>query len=112
MMATSQQPTARWLLPSGWCLATRACHEGDEVSFRENADQRSLFDHRKAADLSLCHDPRRQEFERQWQTSLKELYDIKYALDQSAITDARWTIMYVNQKFCEISKCAPEELLG
>jgi PAS domain S-box-containing protein len=57
-------------------------------------------------------DPRTEEALRR---SVKELADLKFALDESAIvaiTDQRGIIHYANDKFCEISKYPREELLG
>jgi len=55
------------------------------------------------------------ETESQLAQSVRDLEDIRYALDQSAIvatTDVQGRIKYVNEKFCEISKYSRAELLG
>ncbi len=49
------------------------------------------------------------------EASEQELHEINHALDASAIvamTDRRGRILYVNDKFCEISKYSEAELLG
>lgn len=49
------------------------------------------------------------------ETSIKELSDLKFALDESsivAITNSKGKITYVNDQFCQISKFSKQELLG
>ena len=53
--------------------------------------------------------------ERASEDQIRQLADLKYAIDQSAIvatTDVTGRISYVNDKFCEISKYSRDELLG
>lgn len=53
--------------------------------------------------------------EHELQRTLKQLKDLKYALDESAlvsVTDEAGIISSVNDKFCEITEYSEEELLG
>jgi len=57
----------------------------------------------------------RKESEKALGRTLRELADMKFALDESAIvaiTDVRGDITYVNDKFCEVSGYSREELIG
>jgi len=57
----------------------------------------------------------RKKKQKDLEQALIELYRLKYALDQSSIvsiTDKEGIIKYVNEKFFEMSKYSPEELIG
>lgn len=66
--------------------------------------------------LTIFHDISEQKrTEKQVKHISKELNDIKLALDMASIveiTNNKGVILYVNDKFCEISQYRPEEVVG
>lgn len=66
--------------------------------------------------LAIARDiTEKREQEKERQKFLKEIRDIKNALDEFAIvaiTDPKGDIIYANDKFCEVSQYTREELIG
>lgn len=81
-----------------------------ERHLREKAQEARKYLER--SDVDAGH---RKQAEDALRRSLKDLEDIKYALDESTIvatTDRMGTITYANDQFCKISKYSREELIG
>ena len=84
--------------------------EGSDIEHRGGADSLESLS-TLMADLVRHHEEGRQEL----QGALADLANQKFALDQHAIvstTDVNGTILYANDKFCEISGYSREELIG
>ncbi|HEX2728245.1 MAG TPA: PAS domain S-box protein, partial [Rubrobacteraceae bacterium] len=90
--------------------------EEDETFLRDLADRAALaIDNARLYRTAEDELSEREKAERELQVSLKDLADLKFALDESAIvafTDQKGRITYVNDKFCEISGYDRDELLG
>jgi len=77
---------------------------------------KQISDLKSGGGLPGIHDmTKRQRAEEELKSSLREIHDLKAALDEHAIvaiTDPQGKITYANDKFCIISKYAREELVG
>jgi PAS domain S-box-containing protein len=92
------------------------CLRKDGTAFPAEVRPRQLpYRGRRVRLTSVIDLTERKRAEEALEASLKDLADLKFALDESAIvaiTDVKGRITYVNDKFCEISGYRKEELLG
>jgi PAS domain S-box-containing protein len=90
--------------------------EDEETFLRDLADRAALaIDNARLYEAVQEELAERKKTEEELHGTLKQLADMKFAIDESAIvafTDQRGRITYVNEKFCEISKYSREELLS
>lgn len=73
------------------------------------------YENHAASMVLFTDETKLKDVERKVMESVKELGDVNHALNESsivAITDQRGTIQFVNDKFCEITKYEPDEVLG
>jgi len=88
----------------------RSTLESLEVKVEERTAELTKINESLQAEIA-----ERFQAESEQRKSLKDLSDLKFALDEAAIlalTDAEGIITYVNNKFCELSQYSREELIG
>jgi PAS domain S-box-containing protein len=116
-------------LPSSATMARANADLESEIRNRRNAEEREhilntgleLRVAERTSELNAANGQlvsevsERQQIEDKLRTSLKDVNDLRTALDEHAIvaiTDPQGRITFVNDKFCAISKYSREELLG
>ena len=85
-----------------------------DAALQEAKDDLELRVEARTQELQLEVSERKQA-EVKLQSSLKELENLKFALDQHcnvSCTDEAGVITFVNERFCSVSKFSPDELIG